>query len=228
MATLPMITVTTTAMPTDARLLTLIQWLSPSFPIGAFAYSHGLEAAVDAGWISDADTLQEWLSDVALHGSGRCDAIWLRLAYETADGAALLALNNEAFAFAPSATRQNEVLRQGAAFAQTVNAVWDIALPDLLLPLAVGAAARTQEMDVEAVTPLYLHAFLSNLIASAQRLLPVGQTAGQRILAALQSEVADITDQTRNTTSADIHSSAFLSDIAAMRHDTLDTRLFQS
>lgn len=214
-------------MPTDPRLLTLAQWLSPSFPIGAFAYSHGLEAAVQAGWVRDADALQEWLADVLTEGTGRSDAIWLRCAMG-ADGAALPALDAQARAFAASAERLREADRQGAAFAQTVNAVWGLDVPPVLLPLAVGAAARQAGIPEGEAVALYLHAFVSNLTSAAIRLVPLGQTEGQRVLAALIPLCTRIADETLGLTPGDIHSTCFLSDIAAMRHETLETRLFQS
>ncbi len=215
-------------MRIDAKLITLTQWLSPNFPIGAFAFSHGLEAAVAEDWVHDGESLKAWLSMLLTQGSGRSDAIWVRLAYAAEDGAALEALNVEACAFAPSRSRLVEAERQGLAFVKTVRAVWAFELPDLLLPLAVGAASARQDLDVEMVVPLYLHAFASNLIAAAQRLMPLGQTDAQAVLASLHQEVQAVTEDTRGAGLTDIHSNAFLSDIASMRHETLEPRMFQS
>ena len=214
-------------MRIDGDLITLTQWLSPSFPVGAFAYSHGVEAAVAEGWVEDGPGLQAWLSDTLRQGTGRSDAIWLRLGAET-DDAELRALDAEARAYAPAASRRKEAERQGAAFAKTVRAVWDVDLPDVVFPLAVGAACGRKDIDVEMAVPLYLHAFLSNLIAAAQRLMPLGQTEAQSVLAALQAEVQEVAEATRGAGLDDIESHAFLSDIAAMRHETMEPRLFQS
>ncbi|MEO0568615.1 MAG: urease accessory UreF family protein [Pseudomonadota bacterium] len=215
-------------MRIEADLITLTQWLSPSFPIGSFAYSHGLEAAVAQGWVYDAASLRDWLSDIALHGTGRSDAIWVRLAHDAKDEAALLALNAKACAFAPAKTRLIEGEKQGAAFAKTVRAVWEIDLPDLLLPLAVGAAAGQKDIEIKLVVPLYLQAFFGNLINAAQRLMPMGQTEGQALLAALQNDCLHVAQDTKHAGLDDIHSNAFASDIAAMHHETLEPRLFQS
>ena len=216
------------AMPIEPHILTLTQWLSPSFPIGAFAYSHGVEAAVQAGWIDDPVSLQDWLSDVLRAGTGRSDASWLRLAYDAENEAALLALNAEALAFAPALSRRREAERQGAAFAKTVRAVWDLDVPDVALPLAVGASAHRQGLDLEMVVPLYLQAVESNLINAAQRLMPLGQTEAQRVLAAVQPLCQAVAQGTEGAQLDDVESHAFLSDIAAMRHETLEPRLFQS
>lgn len=212
-------------MPTDTGLLTLAQWLSPAYPIGAFAYSHGLEQAAAAGWVRDAASLEAWLTDCLTEGSGRADAIWLRLAHAAADPAEIDA---RARAFAASGERLREGLRQGTAFAEVTNAVWGFDLPPLMLPVAVGAAARRAGLEVEPVLLMYLHGFLSNLVAAAQRLAPIGQTGGQRVLAALHPACADVVRATRDADDTDIYSTAFLSDVAAMRHETLGTRIFQS
>ena len=212
-------------MPIDATLITLTQWLSPSFPVGAFAYSHGLAAAIAEGWIQDGPDLQAWLRDVLVVGSGRCDAIWLRLAAQTEDLARLTA---EGLAFAPSFERRLEAERQGAAFVRSVNAVWGMDLPDLMLPVAVGAACARQGVDIELAVPLYLHGMLSNLVAAAQRLMPLGQTEAQGVLAALQADIEAVTEATRGAGLEGLSSHAFLSDIAAMRHERQEPRVFQS
>lgn len=212
-------------MPIDAKLLTLVQWLSPAFPTGAFAYAHGLEAAVAQGWVRDAESLQTWLRDVTQCGTGRSDAIWLRLGF-AAD--ALDTLDAEARAYAASATRRAEGLRQGAAFAATVRSVWQLDVPDVILPLAVGRAARLADMEVEAVVPLAVQAFLSNLVSAAQRLMPLGQSQAQGVLANLAGDIAEVADETRGATLADISNSTLMSDIAAMQQDTLEPRIFQA
>ena len=213
-------------MSTEALPLALIQWLSPAFPLGSFAYSHGLEAAIAEGWVHDAAALEGWLEALLRDGSGRSDAIWLRLGYAAADETALLHLNAEARAFAASRERVIEAERQGAAFARTVSGVWGVALPPVLLPLGVGRAAARQGFGVEAVVPLYLHAFLANLAAAAQRLMPLGQTEAQRIVARLGAAIAEVAAETRGATLDDIATATFAADIAAMRHETLQPRIF--
>lgn len=211
-------------MPTDHRFLILTQWLSPNFPIGAFAWSHGIENAIRDGWIVDADALEAWLRACLTEGSGRADAIWLRLAFKGDE----TEIDQEARAFMPSYERLAEASRQGAAFVRTINAVWGLELPDLILPVAVGRAAGKIGLDPDMTVQLYLQSFFSNLVVAAQRLMPLGQTEGQRILAALQADVFLTADETRGATRDDIFSNAFLSDIASMRHETLEPRLFQS
>ncbi|MGH1415222.1 MAG: urease accessory protein UreF [Pelagimonas sp.] len=213
-------------MSIDGNLLTLSQWLSPAFPVGAFTYSHGLEAAIEAGWVHDVVSLQNWLETVLDQGSGRSDAIWIRSAMS--DDANLSDLDTLARAYLPAAERLREAERQGAAFVKTVNAVWYTSFPDLLLPLAVGAAAQRQRMDGDAVVALYLNAFIGNLVSAAQRLMPLGQTPAQQVVSAMTPLCLRLTVATRGASPDDLWSNAFLSDIAAMKHETLQPRLFQS
>lgn len=212
----------------STEFLTLAQWLSPAYPLGSFAYSHGLEAAIADGWVSDAAGLQEWLSDVLDHGSGRSEAIWLHLGHAAPDVAALQALDAEARAFAASAERISESAQQGAAFAQVTGAVWAQEVPPVQFPLIVGHAAGRLGIAAEPAAGLFLQGFITNLTSAAQRLMPLGQTEAQRIVATLQPLCLKIASETAGCGIDDIGSTAFASDIAAMRHETLQPRIFQT
>lgn len=213
-------------MTTD--LLLLAQWFSPSFPVGGFAYSHGLETEIQAGRIASAQDLQHWLADVLEFGSGHSDCILLRAAFACDGPAELTAVDASARAFAPSAERLRETVLQGAAFGQTTSAIWGETLPDLTYPVAVGVAARQSGQDVSLVAALFLHAFASTLVSVAVRLVPLGQTEGQRVLAALAPLCQSIATQTKGMGLEALQSTAFLSDIAAMAHETLPHRIFRS
>lgn len=222
-------TVTNTAtppMPIDPRLLTLTQWLSPAYPVGGFAYSHGLESAVRAGWVTDAGSLRDWLEDILTEGSGKADALWIRLAWHGETPAA--ELDALARAWQPARERLREADRQGAAFARVTAEVWRLDLPPMLLPVALGTAARQMGMAIEEVAALYLQSFAGNLVSAAQRLMPLGQTAAQAVLAELAPVCARVAADTEAQTLDDMVSCAFLSDVAAMKHETLEPRLFQS
>jgi urease accessory protein len=150
------------------------------------------------------------------------------LAHDCADTDAVADLNNHCRAFVPAFERQREAERQGRAFARVASEVWELALPDLQFPIALGFAARQENLDIETVVTLYLQGFLANLVAAAQRLMPLGQTDAQGILADLNSVCLRIAAETEGKTLSHISSTAFLSDIAAMRHETLQPRIFQS
>lgn len=214
--------------PMSTEILTLTQWLSPAYPVGAFAYSHGLETAISEGQITDAASLRCWLRDVLQHGSGQSDCILLRAAYAANTVERLSEVDAIARAFAPSAERLQETLLQGQAFCATTNAIWGGQPPDLTYPVALGHAAWRAGFDPTLTASMYLHAFTSNLVSATVRAVPLGQTEGQDVLAALTPICHAIAEDSATLDLDDLTSSAFLSDIAAMRHETLQPRIFRT
>jgi urease accessory protein len=220
-----------TPMPDGAdggpgALLALSQWLSPGFPIGAFAYSHGLEWAIAAGDVADADTLGGWIGDVLRFGAGRTDAVLL--AHALRPGADLAALADRALALAASAERARETLEQGAAFVAATNALTGADRPPLPYPVAVGAAAGGLGLAPRLVLALYLQAFAGNLVAAGVRFVPLGQTEGQAVLAGLRPVVADVAAEAADAPLGAIATAALGADLAAMRHETMDVRIFRT
>jgi urease accessory protein len=218
--------------PTET-VLRLLAWLSPGFPTGAFAYSHGLEWAVESGDIRDEATLCDWLADVLVHGAGRSDAILLRHARRATELAGLAELCELASAIAPCSERRMETLAQGQAFARAAMAWGGVRLSALLgsdvpYPIAVGALAADHDIDEDATVAAYLQAMAANLISTAVRLVPLGQTAGLRVLVALEPTLLAVAAETRAATLDDLGGACFRSDVAAMRHETQYTRLFRS
>ncbi|NRB00602.1 MAG: urease accessory protein UreF [Rhodobacteraceae bacterium] len=210
----------------SADLLKLTQWLSPAFPLGSFAYSHGLETAIAAGDVSDASTLHAWLLTVLAEGSGRSDAALLALSLRSgADHAQLSAF---AFALCASAERRRETEEQGAAFIRTVNKLTGVEWPALALPVAVGRAAGALDIQPATVVALYLQAFFGNLVTIGVRHVPLGQTEGQGVLTALNSEIAQVAEAAVAMTLDDITNSALGADLAALRHETQDVRIFKT
>ena len=216
-------------------LLKLLTWLSPAFPTGGFAYSHGLEWAVEAGDIKTEGDLAAWLDDVLRHGAGRSDAILLRHAYRADSATALADVAELAAAAQPARERQAEALGQGGAFALAA-AVWGAPLLAELLaagspvpyPVAVGALAAAHGVAEDDAALGMLHAFTANMVSAAVRLVPLGQTAGLRVLAGLEATVAAVAQDSRAAGLDDLGGACFRSDIAAMRHETQYTRLFRS
>jgi urease accessory protein len=216
--------------------LRLLAWLSPAFPTGGYAYSHGVEWAVERNEIRDGETLHDWVHAVLTHGAGRSDAILLRQAYRAADDrAALAAIAELALAIAPSRERLLETVGQGNAFLAAARP-WQ---PDVLLqlaadvtdiayPVAVGALAGAEAIDEDSTCAGVLQAFAANLISAAVRLVPLGQSAGLAVLARLEPAVSAVVAGTRHATLDDLGSACFRSDLAAMHHETQYTRLFRS
>ena len=207
-------------------LLTLVQWLSPSFPTGAFAYSHGLEAAIASGEVETPADLRQWLSEVLEFGAGRQDAILLAQALSP-DGD-LDALDALARALQPTAERLAETLDQGTAFARTVSGLTGRNLPPRCLPISVAEAARPLGQAVDQVVGLYLHAFALNLTTVAMRYMPLGQEAGQAVQASLHPLIADLATQASKLHLEDLGSAALGADLASMNHETMEVRIFRT
>lgn len=199
--------------------------LSPAYPVGAYSYSHGLEWAVEAGDVADAATLRTWAGDVLEHGAGRTDAILLAHAYRADDPAPLAEL---AEALAPSLERRLETMAQGAAFARTTAAAWGVEAPPMPYPVAVGVAARRLDLPLALTATLHLQSFAANIVSAGVRLVPLGQTDGQRVTAALIPCAALVAAEALEASLDDIGGCAFRADIAAMRHETQYTRLYRS
>jgi urease accessory protein len=203
----------------------LAAWFSPGYPVGAYSYSHGLEWAVEAGDVADPAGLAAWIADVVAHGAGRSDAILLAQALAAADPAPLAEL---AEALAPSSERHLETMAQGAAFARTTAAVYGVPVPPMAYPVAVGHAARLLALPGETTVTLYLQAFAANLVSAGVRLVPIGQTDGQRVLAGLMPLVARVAAAALVAPLDTIGGTAQRSDLAALRHETQYSRLYRS
>ena len=214
-------------MHTEA-LLTLNQWFSPSYPLGSFAYSHGLETAIQNKTIATAAQLEHWLRDVLVHGTGRSDATLVHAAYRCHDMQAVTLLDAQARAYASSAERLMETELQGDAFCRTTTAIWGVELPALTHPVAVGYAAARLDLPVKMTATLYLHAFTANLVSCAVRLVPLGQTEGQAVLQALALLCRDTALTAADDGVVDLATATFAADIAAMRHETLQHRIFRT
>jgi urease accessory protein len=220
--------------------LPLMIWLSPAFPVGAFAYSHGLEWAHEAGDVTGAASLEAWLCDLLAHGAARNDAILLAAAYRAADrgdGTALTEAAELALAFAASAERRLETTTQGDAFVAAIARSWPCRAVELLkeawsgpvaYPVAVATAAAGHEIPLPEALEAFVLGSVANLVSAAVRLGVVGQTDGQRVIAALVGHVRELAAAARDAGLDDLGACAFRSDLAAMRHETQYTRLFRS
>ncbi len=214
----------TTTLMTDP-ILTLAQWLSPAFPVGAFAYSHGLEQLIAEEQVRTAADLERWLKGILEHGGAGSDAVLLSAAYRSEDPAEV---DETARALASSKERLLETDLQGTAFCDTVRAVWGVDMQSLSYPVAVGWAAARMDVPLPATLRLYVQAFLGNLVSAAVRLVPLGQTEGQQVLHNLAPAIERIAREAEQSTLDDLSNSAFAADIAAMRHETLEHRIFRT
>ncbi len=218
--------------------LPLAIWFSPMFPVGAFAYSHGLEWAHEAGDISDASTLSDWLTTLVQRGALHNDAIVLAAAYRAAshrDARELAEINELALALATSSERRLETATQGNAFLLAIRKSWPCATADLLqesedvgYPAAVALAAAGHDLPLGATLDMYCLGFVSNLVSAAIRLGIIGQSDGQSVIAALMPVIRQTAHDCAGKNLDDLGGSAFRSDLASLRHETQYTRLFRS
>lgn len=207
-------------------LLTLVQWLSPAFPTGAFAYSHGLESVIANGVVTDAADFEKWMRNILHYGAGWQDAVLLSHALAPdADHDALDAL---ARALAPSAERLQESAEQGAALARMVSDLTGRTLPPRMLPVAIGEAVAPLGLPPGQVAQLYLQNFAGNLTTIATRHVPLGQTEGQAVLTRLLPEIELLGTWAALAALDDLGSCALAADLAAFQHETQDVRIFRT
>jgi urease accessory protein len=217
----------------QTALLRLMTLLSPSFPIGGFAYSHGLEQAGADGLVTKTSGLADWLSQLLRSGTGWNDVVLLAEAHRSAKTPeALRSVAELAEALAGSGERHMESQNLGSAFITAVRS-GGLAIPEALgegaaYPVAVGAAAAAQGLAAIDALSAYLHAFLSNQIQCAIRLGILGQNAGVGVLTGLEPLIADAAQRASTSTLDDLGSNTIISEITAMRHETLHSRIFRT
>lgn len=225
-----------------AALQRLFAWLSPAFPVGGFSYSHGLEWAIEDGSVTTPAQLKDWIVDVLHHGAGRSDAILFAHAWRATAGRDhhdLRDIAELAAALQPSRERHLEATAQGQAFLSTVAATWPndafdeaaAALDPQVPPtyaVAVAMAAACHGVPLREAIIAFLGAFTANLISAGVRAIPIGQTDGQRTLAALSPLIAVVAEAAIDAPLTEIGGVALRADIASMKHETQYTRLFRS
>lgn len=225
---------TITTIMTDATTLArLMTWLSPAFPVGAFAYSHGLERAIHDGLIADRPALVAWLQALLEHGSGWNDAVLLAETWRRASaGESIAEVAELGEAMAGSRERHMETTLQGGAFADAMTS-WSGGEPAdgegaMPYPVAVGAAAARHAVRLEEALVAYLHAFASNLVQASVRLVPLGQRDGVAALGALEPVVLRTARRASASTLDDLGSCTLIADIMSMNHETQYSRVFRS
>lgn len=224
---------TMTEQPSGIALLRLMAWLSPAFPVGGFAYSHGLERAVQDGLVADTASLAFWLETLVEMGSGWNDAVLFTEAWRRArHGGDLHEIADLAEALAGSRERHTETMLQGAAFlkaaAAWANPVLGRLPAECAYCIAVGAVAGGNGIALQDAMSAFLQAFFSNLVQAAIRLGIVGQTDAMALLAGFEPLALSTAARAAGSTLDDLGGCAFISDIMAMKHETQYSRLFRS
>jgi urease accessory protein len=224
-------------------LLRLQSWVSPAFPTGSYAYSHGLEWAVEAGHIHDRKSLVDWLEADLCHGSGRNEAFFFSEAWRCAvddDRSKLLEIAELSAVFRGTAEFALESSQQGRACLATLLKVWPDSILDwlserlcerLVQPTSavlLGVRAARQSIALGLALPAFLQSYIANLVTAGVRLVPLGQTDGQLAIAELEEAVLAVSFRAGKITMEDLGSAAFMVDLASMAHETQYTRLCRS
>ena len=201
----------------------LFSWFSPNFPIGSFNFSHGLEAAVEMKFIYDSFTLEKWISNLITDGSGKTDIILLSNAYRGKN------INELALALCPSKERWVESIKLGKSFSKNIRDNWSYNIEDdLAFPVALGKAGSFFSIPLDQLLIIFLQSFASNLITFGMKHIPLGQSAGQKILINLIPVIQAQSMKYKNYDIKDIGSCAFISDLASMYHENLKNRIYQT
>lgn len=222
-----------TDQPSNIALLRLMAWLSPAFPVGGFAYSHGLERAVHDGLVADAASLAGWLETLVEMGSGWNDAVLFAESWRRARNAGdLVEVAALAEALAGSRERHTETMLQGAAFIKAASAwpnpVLERLPAECAYCIAVGTIAGGNGIALRDALSALLQAFFSNLVQAAIRLGVVGQTEATVLLAGFEPLALATAARAASSSVDDLGGCAFVSDVMGMKHETQYSRLFRS
>ena len=216
-------------MPMDtnaSQLLLLFNWMSPTFPIGSFAYSHGLEQAIADGDVMDARALKTWVADLLHSGSAWNDAVLFARCWQDDVGE----LNGLALALAGSAERYQETVQLGRAFSIAAN-VWlksEIPTYDMAYPIAAGRACCGAGIEKSQALLAFFQGFAAAQVSVAVRLVPLGQTKGLEVLRDLSPVIAGVAQRAAIASPDELGSNCIVAEIAAMKHETLQPRIFRT
>ncbi len=201
----------------------LLSWFSPSFPIGSFNFSHGLEAAIEYAFVYDKISLEKWIKHLIVNGAGKTDSILLANAYNGEE------VNELAFALCPSKQRWLETLNLGKAFCKNIKENWSYKIDkNLAYPIAIGKAGLYFKIPLDKLLIAFLQSFVSNLINVGVKHIPLGQSEGQKILINFLPAIKKQANNYKIAKVSNLGSSAFLSDLSSMYHETLNNRIYQT
>lgn len=223
-----------------APLLHLLQLASPSLPIGAYSYSQGLEAALEAGIVSDEASARAWIADQLMHIVARFEApVFRRLlqAFAARDAAAVAHWNERFLAARDTAELRAETLQMGYSLSRLALdlKLGDDALAALLppvtetpLPTALAFAAVALDVPHEAALLGMLFSWTENAALVCVKSVPLGQVAGQRLLLSLTPEIEAAAALALSLEDDGLCNWAPGLSLLSMRHETQYSRLYRS
>ena len=201
----------------------LLSWFSPNFPIGSYNFSHGLEAAIEMNYIRDIVSLENWINYLINCGSAKTDSILLSNSYKGRN------INELAFALCPSKERWIETKQLGNAFCKNITENWSFNIGNnLAYPVALGKAGAFFKIPLEQLLITFMQSFVSNLINVGIKHIPLGQSDGQKILVNQLPNIRKLALKYKKCEIDDIGTSAFISDLTSMYHETLNNRIYQT
>jgi urease accessory protein len=203
------------------NLARLLQLASPTLPVGAYSYSQGLEAAVEAGIVVDAASAEAWIGDALQFSMGRFEApaLWRMMQGEE--------LNEPFLASRETAELRAETVQMGHSLKRLLEdlGVGSLALEEPSYPAAYAFAARQLELGPREALVAYLWSWLENQVMAAIKAVPLGQTAGQKILLSLGARLERVADEAQAASLSNLTPGLAL---ASTRHETQYSRLFRS
>ena len=198
-------------------------WFSPSFPVGSFSYSHGLEAMINDNFIKSKEDILDYLKCILKYGTGKNDIILMKYTYQGEE------LNELALSLCPSKERKIESIEMGNAFRKVLGDSWNYKIPEnTAYPISVGKAARHFNIPLNLTIISYLQSFASNLINVCVKHIPIGQKVGQDCIIQTYDVIREIEQESENLKLEDLGGICFNSDIYSIKHENLKTRVYKT
>tara|TARA_B100001758_G_C18324262_1_gene564982 strand:- start:134 stop:817 length:684 start_codon:yes stop_codon:yes gene_type:complete len=207
----------------EQSLQILQTWFSPSFPIGSYSFSHGLEALIEDKLIANKQDILDFLNCILFYGTCKNEIILIKYAYQGSD------LNDFAFSLCPSKERKIESLEMGNAFRKILKDSWDYELPiNTAYPICIGKAANHFQIPLNLTMISFLQSFISNLVNVCVKHIPIGQKIGQDCIVNSLKSVKKIVKKSDKYSLDDIGGICFNSDIYSIKHERLLTRVYKT
>ena len=196
-------------------------WFSSSFPVGSYAYSHGLEAIIDNKLINNKNDVEEFLNALLFNGTLRNEYIFIKSIYEGKE------INNLILSSASSKERQIEMVDMGNSFRKIMKQSWDFELAEnTAFTYCLTKAAIHFNIKFDYLIKFYLQSFISNLINVCVKHIPISQKDGQNLNVIFINKIQDFLQKSEKLNLEDIGSTFFIGDLFSIKHENLETRIY--
>ena len=196
-------------------------WFSSSFPIGSYAYSHGLEALIDDKKIKNEDDVKEFLDALLFYGTLRNDYIFMKSIYKGKE------INELILASASSKERKIEMIDMGNSFRKIMKDSWELSLPEnTSFIYCLAKAGLHFDIKFDDLIKFYLQSFISNLINTCVKHIPMSQKDGQTLNFIFINQIQEFLTHSDKLTLNHIGTTFFIGDIYAIKHENLDSRIY--